>query len=151
MNTLVTSILFCSLCAGASVAGAPQQPSNDPADINAIKKLEQDMGDAMVRVDTNRLGLIYADDFATIGSSGKIITKKDLVGNFEGFHDKLVSFENGPVEVQVFGSVAVAHASVTEQRIRDGKDVSGEFVWMDLLEKRAGKWVVLRSVGSRLK
>jgi ketosteroid isomerase-like protein len=150
MNTLITSILFCSLCASASVAGAPQ-PSNEPADINAIKKLEQDMGDAMVRVDTNRLGQIYADDFVTVGSSGKVITKKDLLGDFEAFHDKLVSFENGPVEVQVFGNVAVAHGSVSEKRTRDGKDVSGEFVWMDLLEKRAGKWVVLRSAGSRLK
>ena len=150
MNTLVTSILFCSLCAGASVAAAPQ-PSNDPADINAIKKLEQDMGDAMVRVDTVGLGQIYADDFATLGSSGKIITKKDLLGNFEAFHDKLMSFENGSVEVQVFGNVAVAHGSVAEKRIRDGKDVSGEFVWMDLLEKRSGKWVVVRSAGSRMK
>jgi ketosteroid isomerase-like protein len=150
MNTLVTSILFCSLCAGAGVAGAPQ-PSDDPAEINAIKKLEQDMGDAMVHADTNRLGQIYADDFATVGSSGRIITKKDLLGDFEGFHDKLVSFENGPVVVQVFGNVAVAHGSVAEKRIREGKDVSGEFVWMDLLEKRAGNWVVLRSAGSRVK
>jgi len=150
MNTLVTSILFCFLCAGAGVAGAPQ-PSNDPADINAIKKLEQDMVDAMVHADTNRLGQIYADDFVTVGSSGKIITKKDLLGDFEAFHDKLVSFENGPVVVQVFGNVAVAHGSVSEKRIREGKDVSGEFVWMDLLEKRAGNWVVLRSAGSRMK
>ena len=150
MNTLVTSILFCSLCAGAGVAGAPQ-PSDDPAEINAIKKLEQDMGDAMVHADTNRLGQIYADDFVTVGSSGKIITKKDLLGDFEAFHDKLVSFENGPVVVQVFGNVAVAHGSVSEKRIREGKDVSGEFVWMDLLEKRAGNWVVLRSAGSRMK
>jgi ketosteroid isomerase-like protein len=150
MNTLITSILFCSLCAGVSVAGAPQ-PSNDPADINAIKKLEQDMGDAMVHADTNRLGQIYADDFATVGSSGKIITKKDLLSDFEAFHDKLVSFENGPVVVQVFGNVAVAHGSVSEKRIREEKDVSGEFVWMDLLEKRAGNWVVLRSAGSRVK
>ena len=150
MNTLITSILFCSLCAGVSVAGAPQ-PSNDPADINAIKKLEQDMGDAMVHADTNRLGQIYADDFVTVGSSGKIITKKDLLSDFEAFHDKLVSFENGPVVVQVFGNVAVAHGSVSEKRIREEKDVSGEFVWMDLLEKRAGNWVVLRSAGSRVK
>ena len=46
---------------------------------------------------------------------------------------------------------SVVHGSVTETRIRDGKDTSGEFVWMDLLEKRAGKWVVLRSAGARVK
>jgi hypothetical protein len=29
--------------------------------------------------------------------------------------------------------------------------LSREFVWMDLLEKRAGKWVVVRSAGARVK
>jgi ketosteroid isomerase-like protein len=118
--------------------------------VNALKQLEQDMGDAMVRVDIDRLNQIYADDFATIGSSGKVITKKDLLQDFESFHDKLVSFENGPMDVQVFGDVAVVHGSVTEKRIRDGKDTSGQFVWMDLLKKRDGKWVVVRSAGAKV-
>ena len=63
----------------------------------------------------------------------------------------LESFENGPMDVQVFGNVAAAHGSVTEKRSRDGKDTSGEFVWMDLLEKRGGKWVIVRSAGARVK
>jgi hypothetical protein len=53
--------------------------------------------------------------------------------------------------VQVFGNVAVACATVKEKRTRDGKDTSGQFVWVDLLEKRAGKWVVVRSAGARVK
>jgi ketosteroid isomerase-like protein len=150
MNKLIASILIACAGVGAALAGPPQ-PSKDPADINAVTQLEQEMGDAMVRVDINKLNQIYADDFATIGSSGKTFTKKDLLRDFESFHDKLVSFEVGPMDVQVFGNVAVVHAGVTEKRIRDGKDVSGEFVWMDLLEKRAGKWVVVRSAGSRVK
>jgi hypothetical protein len=55
------------------------------------------------------------------------------------------------MDVQVFGNVAVAPGSVTEKRTRDGKDVSGESVWMDLLEKRAGKWVVVRSGSASVK
>ena len=93
---------------------------------------------------------IYADDFATVGKSGKVFTKKDLLADFESFHDKLESFENGPIEVQVFGNVAVASAGVSEKRLRSGKDVSGKFVWMDLLENRDGKWVVVRSAGARV-
>jgi hypothetical protein len=81
---------------------------------------------------------------------GKIISKKDLLSDSSSFHDKLESFENGPMDVPVFGNVAVVHGSVTEKRIRDGKDTSGEFVWMDLLKKRAGKWVVVRSAGARV-
>jgi len=109
------------------------------------------MGDAMVAGDIDKLKQIYADDFLTVGSSGKVITKETLLSDFKSFHDKLEWFENGPMNVQVYGNVAVASASVKEKRNRDGKDTSGEFVWMDLLEKRDGKWVVVRSAGARLK
>ena len=145
-------VLMTSLCVCVGVVlASPPQPSKDPTDVSTIKQIEQDMGDAMVRADVAKLNQIYADDFATVGSSGKVVTKKDLLSNFESFHDKLESFENGPISVQVFGNVAVAQGTVTERRTRDGKDTSGDFVWMDLLEKRAGKWVVLRSAGARLK
>lgn len=60
------------------------------------------------------------------------------------------SFENGPMDVQVFGDVAIAQGSVTEKRIRDGKDASGKLVWMDLLKKRSGKWVIVRSLGAKV-
>jgi ketosteroid isomerase-like protein len=149
MKAFTVAVLFGCLCVRLVMADSPQ-PANDPAVVNGLKQLEQDMGDAMVSLDMAKLDQIYADDFETIGSSGKIISKKDLLSDFSSFHDKLESFENGPMDVQVFGNVAVVHGSVTEKRTRDGKDTSGEFVWMDLLKKRAGKWVVVRSAGARV-
>ena len=131
--------------------GVAPAPSQDPTVIEAVRKLEVDMGDAMVAVDIDRLNQIFADDWATVGSSGRIITKEKVLQDFKSGKDKLVSFANGPIDVQVFGDVAVAHAGVTEKRIRDGKDDSGESVWMDLLEKRAGKWVVVRSASTGVK
>jgi ketosteroid isomerase-like protein len=136
-------LLFPTLLYGASA----QAPLNDPGDVATIKKMGREMGDAMVAGDIGKLSQIYADDFATIGSSGKIITKQNLLSDFESFHDKLMSYELGPIDVQVVGNLAVAHGWVTEKRIRDGKDVSGQGVYMDFLEKRAGKWVVVRSGG----
>jgi ketosteroid isomerase-like protein len=125
-------------------------PSNDPTDVSAIRQLGRDMGDAMVARDIDKLNQIYADDWASVGNSGKIVTKDSVLENFKSGKDKLESYELGPIDVQVFGNVAVAHGGVTEKRIRDGKDVSGELVYMDLLKKRAGKWVVVRSAGARV-
>jgi ketosteroid isomerase-like protein len=131
-------------------ADAPA-PSKDPTAIEAVRQLERDMGDAMVAVDIDKLDQIFADDWATIGSSGRIITKERVLQDFRSGKDKLVSYESGPIDVQVFGDVAVAHAGVTETRIRDGRDDSGESVWMDLLERRAGRWVVVRSASASVK
>src|SRR5215471_14951873 len=150
MKGLIASVLFAILFVGAVLAGSPRTPSKDQAVIDAVKQVGQDMGDAMVAGDIDKLKQIYADDFAECASSGKITTKQDLMSDFESFHDKLEWFETGPTDVQVFGNVALAQGSVKEKRSLKGKDTSGEFAWMDLLEKRAGKWVVLRSAGARL-
>jgi ketosteroid isomerase-like protein len=127
-----------------------QTQAQDTSDVDAVKQVEQTMGSAMLAGDIDKLNQIYADNFATIGSDGKVITKESLLTDFESFHDKLEWFENGPMDVQVFGNVAVAQGSVKEKRTRNGKDTSGEFAWMDLLEKRAGKWVVVRSAAARV-
>ena len=127
-----------------------QTQAKDTSDVDAVKQVEQTMGSAMMAGDVDKLNQIYADNFATIGSDGKLVTKEILLTDFESFHDKLEWFENGPMDVQVFGNVAVAQGSVKEKRSRNGKDTSGEFAWMDLLEKRAGKWVVVRSAAARV-
>ncbi len=76
------------------------------------------------------------------------MTKESVLHYIKSGKNKLVSYELGPMDVQVVGDVAVAHGSVIEKRIRDGKDVDGEGVYMDLLKTRAGKWVVVRSAGA---
>jgi ketosteroid isomerase-like protein len=126
-------------------------PASDSTDVDAIKQIGQDMGNAMVAGDIEKLNQIFADDWAAVASSGKIVTKETMLTDFKSFHDKLEWFENGPIDVQVYGDVAVANGTVKEKRSQDGKDTSGEFVYMDLLKKRAGKWVVVRSAGARLK
>ncbi len=122
----------------------------DPSTAEEIKKLEQDIGDAMVAVDLEKLNQAYADDWATVGSTGKLYRKEGLLDDFKSGNHKLVSFELGPMNVQAFGSVAVVQASVTEKRLQDGKDISGQFLFMDLLKKRAGKWVIVRTLGARV-
>jgi uncharacterized protein (TIGR02246 family) len=153
----VVLLLLSALVGWASVnireasAKGKGAPASDSIHVDAIKQVEQDMGDAMVAGDIDKLSQIYADDFATVGSSGKVITRETLLNDFKSFHDKLEWFENGPMDVRVFGNVAVANGTVKEKRTRDGKDTSGEFVWMDLLKKREGKWVVVGSESARLK
>ena len=150
MKGLIASALFASVCAGPVLTASLKAQYKDQAVIDAVKQVEQEMGKAMEAGDIDKLKQIYADDFATIGSSGEIVTKETLLTDFASFHDKLEWFENGPMDVQVFGNVAVAQGSVKEKRSRNGKDTSGEFAWMDLLERRAGKWVVVRSAAARV-
>jgi ketosteroid isomerase-like protein len=150
MKRIIVSVLFACACVLPVFARLPEANPGDSVAMDAVRQVEQDMGKAMVAGDIEKLSHIYADDFASIGPSGKISTKRDLLNDFASFHDKLQWFENGPMDVQVFGNVAVAQGSVKEKRSRNGKDTSGQFLWMDLLEKRAGNWVVVQSASARV-
>src|SRR3984957_1952391 len=96
MKRLIISIVFGFVGVGVSAA-QPPKASQDPTDIAAIKQISQDMGDAMVRVDIDKLNQIYADDFVTVGRAGKVITKEDMLSDFQSFHDKLESLKIAPL------------------------------------------------------
>ena len=132
--------------------GLPDSPKAvpDPSAAEEIKKLEQDIGDAMVAVDLEMLNHAYADDWATVASSGKLYRKEGLLEDFKSGQYKLVSFELGPMNVQAYGNVAVVEGSAKEKTIEEGKDVSRRVAFLDLFEKRAGKWVIVRTLGTRV-
>jgi ketosteroid isomerase-like protein len=146
-------LLACASIAPVSANSAEPAASKDANDIAVIKQIEKDMGDAMVAVDIDKLGQMFADDWVTTVPAGKTatVTKESILSDFKSGNDKLHAFELGPIDVQVFGNIAIAHGSSTEKRTRNGQDASGQFVWMDILEKRAGKWVVVKGAGGRVK
>jgi ketosteroid isomerase-like protein len=151
MNRLTGWLLVAAACVGLASAGSAQMQWNDSAVVETLKQIERDMGQAMVAVDLKKLDRIFADDWTSIGASGNVVTKEKMLRDFKSVHDRLESFELGPMDVQVKGDVAVVHGSVTEKRTRGGKDVGGEYVWMDLMEKRNGTWVVIRSAGAKVR
>ena len=152
MRKLIASVLITSvlLCTGSVLADSLNAPSKEAAaaDVAAIRQLGKDMGNAMVAGDIDKLNQIFAEDWASVGRSGKVITKEDFLHNHVSGVHKLEWFEIGPIDVQVLGNSAVAQGGVVETR---GKETNVQMIYADLLEKRAGKWLVVRSMGGRVK
>ena len=153
MKKLIASVWITPVlvCTGSVVLAASlNAPSREAVavDVAAIKQLGKDMGDAMVAGDIDKLNQIFADDWNSVGSTGKVMTKQDFLRNHISGNDKLEWFELCPIDVQVLGNSAVAQGGVIETR---GKETNVQMIYADLLEKREGKWVVVRSMGARVK
>jgi ketosteroid isomerase-like protein len=119
-------------------------------DVEAIRQLGRTMGDAMVSLDMGTLDRIYGDDWGAVAKNGHVMTKQELMESVRTGDHRLLSYELGPIEVQVLGDLAVAHGTVKERRLLDGKQVDMEGVYMDLLKKSNGRWLVERSAGRML-
>jgi hypothetical protein len=78
----------------------------------------------------------------------KILSKRELLGDLASGKYKLVSFE---MYVKDLSGVAVVQGSVSETSISNGTESSHKSVFMDVLSKRGGTWVVIRSQSATAK
>lgn len=152
MKRSATFVLFACVCVGSGLAAspkaifAPEAPFNNPSDKARVMQIEEwELGDAILAADIPKLNEIYADDFAMLGSSGKILNKQYILQQIASGKYKLVSYELGPIDVQVLGNVATGHGAVTETRLADGKNFHVELVYEDRFEKRNGNWKLVSS------
>jgi uncharacterized protein (TIGR02246 family) len=152
MKKLIASVLSVAAAFAVPVWTASSQASSaDSSAVDAIRQLGQDMGDAMIALDVDKIDRIFGDDWVSVGSSGNVSTKETLLRDIKTGKKKLTWFELKPIDVQVFGDVAIAQGNVAEKRIIDGKEIYMELVYADILKKRDGRWVVVNSMGAKVK
>jgi ketosteroid isomerase-like protein len=117
----------------------------------AVKQLERDWSEAQKTRDIDKLSQIIADDWSGLGYDGAKSTKKDLLNDVKSGTSKLETFEIGPMDVKVIGTIAIVQGSDTEKSSSKGKDTSGKWVWMDVFVNRDGKWQAVRSQSAMVK
>jgi ketosteroid isomerase-like protein len=153
MKKIAGTILL--ICGWVGLAAAQMPPAAAPAKApsvsDSLKQMEQDWSSATKAGDADKGGGFLADDWVGLGPDGAKETKASMLAEIKAGSMKLTSFEIGPMDVKVLGSVAVVLGSDTEKSVYKGKDTSGKYVWMDVFAKRDGKWVAVRSQLAQLK
>jgi ketosteroid isomerase-like protein len=146
-------ILSVVLLAGAGLGQVYGQVTKPAAagTVEALKQLEHDWSDAQKSANVARLSQILADDWSGLGMDGTKSTKQEFLNDIKSGTAKLQTFEFGPMDVKVLGTVAVVQGSDTEKSTAKGKDTSGKWVWTDVFVQRDGKWQAVRSQNSMVK
>lgn len=147
-------LLICAsvgLVYGQAMTMKPAAKPASPSVSDAVKQLEHDWTDAVIAKDANKLSAILADDWVSIGFDGVKSTKKEYLASIKADEEVLTSFDFGPMDVKVIGSIAIVQGSDTEKSSAKGKDTSGKYVWTDVFANRGGKWQAVRSQNAMVK
>jgi ketosteroid isomerase-like protein len=126
-----------------TAAKKPAKGGSSVAD--TLKQMEHDWTDAQKAGDTTKLDKLIADDWSALGPDGKKMDKKQYLAGFKSGDNKFESIEVGDMDVLVSGNIGIVQGSDTEKSSDKGKDTSGKYVWMDVFEKKSGKWQAVRS------
>jgi uncharacterized protein (TIGR02246 family) len=143
---LVGAVLLVSAYLGLTFAQTQTPRAKDPSVEEVVTQIEHEWVDAVKAGDAEKVGQILADDWIGVGYDGTKETKQSHLADMKTGNAKLESFEFGPMDVKVLGTVAVIQGSNTEKSTTtDGKDSAGKYAWMDVFVQRDGKWVIVRS------
>ena len=102
-------------------------------------ELEKTWNAAFLRKDLATLERIMADDIVIVYGDGSRATKaKDLAGIGKG--EQVTTSTQDEFQVRVYGDAAVVMSRLSSTGIREGKRFRAQFRYVDVFEKRDGRW-----------
>ena len=119
-------------------------------DERALRQIEQELTDAMLKGDASAVERHYGDAFAFTTPDGEVMTKAQVVSNVKTGAAKFESSKFEDMKVQVYGDSAVVTSLTTDKGTVNGVDVSGRYRWMDVFVRRGGRWQLVAAQGTRV-
>lgn len=134
--TWMACTIAASTLATASIAATPSD--------ELIAK-EASWSKAMVAKDMTALKEIIAPDWIGQNQTGKQTTRAEFLASIASGEDKSTSMTNHDVHVRIVGDLAIVQGMDDEVSTHKGASSSGTYSWMDVFQKRGGKWVAIAS------
>jgi len=141
-------LLTWMACSFAAATLATASFAATPAD--ELVAREASWSKAMVAKDMDALKDIIAPDWIGQNQSGKQTTRAQLLESIASGEDKATSMTNHDVHVRIVGDLAIVQGMDTEVSTHKGASSSGTYSWMDVFQKRGGKWVAIASQNTPL-
>ena len=134
-----------------TVALAKDKSTNATADEAALKKIEQEILDGILKSDASAAEKYVASDYVGVGPDGVTQNKAEFLSDIKSGTLKLESSKYSDMKVQVADAdMAVVMFRSNDKGTYKGKDITGEYRWLDVFVKRDGKWQIAIDQGTQI-
>jgi len=132
-----------------TIALAKEKGTGATADEATLKKIEQELTDTIVKSDTSAFEKYLASDYLGIGPDGVTQNKSELLADIKSGTLKLESSNLSDMKIQVAeADMAVVVYRSDDKGTYKGKDITGQYRWLDVFVKRDGKWQIAIDQGT---
>jgi ketosteroid isomerase-like protein len=125
--------------------GDCQHNDEQQSDEQQILALHEAGDRALMSADLAVLDEIFADDYVQYNEVGQSFTKQDLLNNFRTGAIRYPSIVSTSRKIRVFGDTAVVHGAESDEVEAYGKRFSVRYVYLDVLRKIDGEWMLVAS------
>lgn len=119
-------------------------------DERMIKKLNADWIASYLTRDTATMSKIFADDMILVNPVGKKFYKKDILKGVIEPGQTYISSKVDSADVRLFGNIGIINAKITVTMKAENKTNIIKTCYMDVYEKRNGRWYAVAAHVTRL-
>lgn len=109
-------------------------------DVATLKQLNAVWIASYVTRDTAKMGGVFAEDLVLTNPSGKTFHKQDILKGVVSPGQECLSSKVDTVRVRLFGNIGIINAEITVVVKVSGKTDTIRTNYMDVYEKRHGRW-----------
>ena len=115
-------------------------------DEQLILKLFEDGDRALMSADISELERVYAEDYVQYDESGVSSTRLDLIEKLTSGKVRFLSMTSTGRRIRLLrDDVAIVHGSEEDDVEQEGQRFPMEYIYMDVVMKRNGRWQIVAS------
>jgi len=133
--------LFAAALAGLfALQAADYKGPHAERDEKDVRDLEAQWTKAIQSKDAAALELVLASDYTLVDSNGKTVSRAQEIARCGNGDMKLSSFSSSVQKVTIYIGGAIVTGTATVKGKKGKEDVSGEYRFVDVLERRKEGW-----------
>jgi len=141
---VMMSVSSCDTSTGKATssptAAASLTPASNENVDQAVRQLDNERTQAVLKSDTAFIERVYADDYVVIGANGSVRNKAQVIADLKSGALKLASYKDDELKVRVYGDTAILTGRSTGKQKDKGQEISGQFLFTRVYVKRNGQW-----------
>lgn len=123
-------------------------------DSHAIRKeieaLEMEWRDAELNNNVSQMSKLLADDYIGISANGTVATKAQEIAQRRAGTIRIQSLDITDLKVRVYGDTAVVTSKAALVGVNGQSDISGNYRYTRVYNKRLGRWKIVSFEASRM-
>ena len=112
---------------------------HNPADEEALIKIQHEWADARLKHDSSFPKQIEAEDFTVVWFDGRVVNKEEDVETYESTDAMFSEFKIHDLNVRFYGDTAIVVGQGSIKARTKTQDLSGKYVWTDTFVKMGGQ------------
>ena len=130
-------------------AALPHHPNHELH--KEIEALEMQWRQAQLNNDVSAMDRLLADDYIGISSSGTIETKAEALALRRAGTLHITALDLNDVKVRIYGDTAVVTSRADLHGTNGSSDISGEYRYTRVYNRRLGQWKIVSFEASRIR